>query len=89
MTYLGLERCFKGLSTDCSSTGHTFDSQHINSDSQPSITPDPGDLTPSSGLNEHQASMWQHKHTCRENTHKQNNKKKNKYLSNLIKQEKC
>lgn len=38
--------------------GSTFDGQHPHGSPQPSITPVPGDLTPSSGVLGHQAHKW-------------------------------
>jgi hypothetical protein len=51
-------------STDCSSRGHRFNSQHPHSSSQLCMTPVPENWTPS------------HRHTCRQNTnaHKISNK---------------
>lgn len=37
--------------------------------SQPAVTPAPGNLTPSSGLWEHQVHTVTYRHTCRQNTH--------------------
>ena len=51
-----------------------------NCDSQPSVTPVPGDLTPSSGILVYCMHMM-HRHTCRQNTHIHKIKKKARIMS--------
>jgi hypothetical protein len=57
-------------STDCSSRGPGFNSQHPQSSSQLSVTPVPGDLIPS------------HTHICRQVTNAYKNK--NKYFLKIF-----
>ena len=64
-------------STCRSSGGMGFDSQHLHSHKNPSVTPVPGDPMPSSGLQGHCMHVVD-RQTCRQNpyTHKINSQKK-------------
>lgn len=57
-------------STGCFSTGPGFDSQHTHGGTQLSVTPVPGDLTPSSGFCV-PCTYVVYRHTWRQSTHTQ------------------
>lgn len=65
----GLERGSTGKTTSCSSRELGSNYQHTDGSHQPSVTPVSRDPASSFGLFRH-CTHVEHKHTCRQSTHK-------------------